>query len=105
MTTVGYGTSFPAQTAGNYLIASVLMLAAVFVYTVVTGVITSALVARAQADSTIGHGDPVMEKLQELDLRARGNASSERRQSRRATADEPTPPPLAVSPCVAPRPG
>ena len=45
------------------------MLGGLSLYAVVTGVITSALVARAQADSAIGQADPVMEKLDELDRR------------------------------------
>ncbi|MGH2925702.1 MAG: potassium channel family protein [Solirubrobacterales bacterium] len=68
VTTVGYGDTVPGSTAGK-LIASVLMLGGLSLYAVVTGVITSALVARAQADSKIGRADPVMEKLDELDRR------------------------------------
>jgi voltage-gated potassium channel len=68
VTTVGYGDVVPGQTAGK-LIASVLMLGGLSLYAVVTGVITSALVARAQADSAMGQADPVMEKLEELDRR------------------------------------
>jgi voltage-gated potassium channel len=68
VTTVGYGDVVPGSTAGK-LIASVLMLGGLSLYAVVTGVITSALVARAQADSAMGQADPVMEKLEELDRR------------------------------------
>jgi voltage-gated potassium channel len=68
VTTVGYGDVVPGQTAGK-LIASVLMLGGLSLYAVVTGVITSALVARAQEDSRIGRADPVMEKLDALDRR------------------------------------
>jgi voltage-gated potassium channel Kch len=68
VTTVGYGDVVPGQTAGK-VIASVLMLGGLSLYAVVTGVITSALVARAQADSAFGRTDPVLEKLDELDGR------------------------------------
>jgi voltage-gated potassium channel len=68
VTTVGYGDVVPAQTAGK-LIASVLMLGGLSLYAVVTGVITSALVARAQADSAAASPDPVLEKLDDLDRR------------------------------------
>ncbi len=68
VTTVGYGDVVPGQTAGK-VIASVLMLGGLSLYAVVTGVITSALVARAQADSAIGRTDPVLAKLDELDRR------------------------------------
>ncbi len=68
VTTVGYGDVVPGQTAGK-LIASVLMLGGLSLYAVVTGVITSILVARAQADSAMGRKDPVIEKLDALDRR------------------------------------
>ncbi len=68
VTTVGYGDVVPGATAGK-LIASVSMLGGLSLYAVVTGVITSALVARAQADAAIGQTDPVMEKLDGLDRR------------------------------------
>ena len=68
VTTVGYGDVVPGETAGK-VIASVLMLGGLSLYAVVTGVITSALVARAQADAAMGQTDPVMEKLDGLDRR------------------------------------
>ena len=48
VTTVGYGDVVPGDTAGK-LIAAILMLGGLSLYAVVTGAITSAFVAEAQA--------------------------------------------------------
>ena len=64
VTTVGYGDVVPGGTAGR-LFAAVLMLGGLSLYAVVTGVITSIFVARAERQ---GAGDePVVQRLQEMD--------------------------------------
>jgi voltage-gated potassium channel len=68
VTTVGYGDVVPAQTAGK-VIASVLMLGGLSLYAVVTGVITSVFVTRAQADREAAEDDPIMQRLEELNRR------------------------------------
>lgn len=68
VTTVGYGDVVPTDTAGRVM-ASVLMIGGLSFFAVLTGVITSTFVARAQAESRLAHQDPVFEKLSELDAR------------------------------------
>lgn len=65
VTTVGYGDVVPGQTAGK-VIASVLMLGGLSLYAVVTGVITSIFVARAQAGTEAGKDDPVVQELKQM---------------------------------------
>jgi voltage-gated potassium channel len=65
VTTVGYGDVVPGATAGK-VIASFLMLGGLSLYAVITGVITSAFVSRAQADRAAAGNDPMMEKLDEI---------------------------------------
>jgi voltage-gated potassium channel len=65
VTTVGYGDVVPGATAGK-VIASFLMLGGLSLYAVVTGVITSAFVSRAQADRAAAGDDPMVEKLDEM---------------------------------------
>ncbi len=66
VTTVGYGDVVPDQTAGQ-LVATVLMIGGLSLFAVVTGFITSAFVARAQADERIAGKDPVMLRIAELE--------------------------------------
>jgi voltage-gated potassium channel len=68
VTTVGYGDVVPDQTAGQ-LIATVLMIGGLSLFAVLTGFITSAFVARAQAATRGGPDDPVMLKLIEIETR------------------------------------
>ena len=68
VTTVGYGDVVPDDTAGR-LVASVLMIGGLSFFAVLTGVITSTFVARAQMQSRLTGGDPMIEKLAELDDR------------------------------------
>lgn len=65
VTTVGYGDVVPGDTAGK-VIASFLMLGGLSLYAVVTGAITSAFVAEAQARRRAGKEDPVTIRLQEI---------------------------------------
>jgi voltage-gated potassium channel len=62
VTTVGYGDVVPDDTAGR-LIASVLMIGGLSLFAVVTGVITSTFVARAQAETRSGADDPMLAKM------------------------------------------
>lgn len=64
VTTVGYGDVVPASTAGK-AIGSLLMLGGLSLFAVITGAITSAFVAEAQARRRTGP-DPVMERLDEV---------------------------------------
>ena len=66
VTTVGYGDVVPADTAGQ-LIATVLMIGGLSLFAVITGFITSAFVARAQAENRARADDPVIVKLGEIE--------------------------------------
>ena len=65
VTTVGYGDVVPGDTAGK-VIASFLMLGGLSLYAVITGAITSAFVAEAQAQRRDGKEDPVTSRLEEI---------------------------------------
>ena len=78
VTTVGYGDVVPGDTAGK-IVASFLLLGGLSLLAVVTGVVTSAFVAQAQAERQARGEDPVIEKLDEL---ARGLASVQAEVSR-----------------------
>jgi len=62
VTTVGYGDVVPADWAGQ-LIATILMIGGLSLFAVITGFITSAFVARAQADSRAEVDDPILAKI------------------------------------------
>ena len=66
VTTVGYGDVVPVDTAGQ-LIATILMIGGLSLFAVITGFITSAFVARAQADSRAEREDPILAKIGELE--------------------------------------
>jgi voltage-gated potassium channel Kch len=66
VTTVGYGDVVPVD-AGGQLIATVLMIGGLSLFAVVTGFITSAFVASAQAETRGTAEDPVMVKLVEIE--------------------------------------
>lgn len=68
VTTVGYGDIVPQQTAGK-AIASILMIGGLSLLAVVTATITSAFVARAEADRRAAGNDPVMRELAEISSR------------------------------------
>jgi voltage-gated potassium channel len=63
VTTVGYGDVVPDQAAGQF-VATVLMIGGLSLFAVVTGVITSVFVARAQAEEGAGREDLLMTKLE-----------------------------------------
>jgi voltage-gated potassium channel len=65
VTTVGYGDVVPNQTAGK-IIAAFLMLGGLSLIAVVTAVVTSGFVSRAEAQRRAKGEDPVMQKLEEI---------------------------------------
>jgi len=65
VTTVGYGDLVP-DSAGGKLIAVVLMIGGLSFFAVVTGVITSVFVTRAQAERRAQEADPVAQALERL---------------------------------------
>jgi voltage-gated potassium channel len=65
VTTVGYGDVVPGATAGK-VVAAILMLGGLSLYAVVTGVITSVFVTRAQAEVKAAKGDPTARKVDEI---------------------------------------
>jgi voltage-gated potassium channel len=66
VTTVGYGDVVPASTGGK-VIAGFMMLGGLSLFAVVTGAITSTFVAQAQG--RMGGGDPVIQKLDEVNAK------------------------------------
>jgi voltage-gated potassium channel len=88
VTTVGYGDVVPADPAGQ-LIASLFMLGGLSFFAVITGVITSVFVTRAQEERRARRADPVMQRLDLLTgelVEVRGQLA------RLAGGDEPRPP-------------
>lgn len=65
VTTVGYGDIVPEQTYGQ-IVAAILMVGGLSLFSVLTGVVTSAFVASAQAVRRAQGEDPVMQRLDEL---------------------------------------
>jgi voltage-gated potassium channel len=66
VTTVGYGDVVPQQTAGK-VIAGILMLGGLSFIAVVTAIVTSGFVSRAQARRrTTRADDPVLQRLDEM---------------------------------------
>ena len=65
VTTVGYGDIVPDQTAGK-LIGAFLMLGGLSLLSVVTAVITSGFVSRAQASAQDTEEDPAMRRFDDL---------------------------------------
>jgi voltage-gated potassium channel len=67
VTTVGYGDIVPDQTAGK-LIGGFLMLGGLSLLSVITAVITSGFVSRAQSSQQAAKNDPAMQRFDELAL-------------------------------------
>ena len=65
VTTVGYGDVVPGD-AGGKVIAAFLMLGGLALFAVITGAITSAFVAQAQAHRRAATEDPVVTRLEAL---------------------------------------
>jgi voltage-gated potassium channel len=68
VTTVGYGDVVPTQTSGKVL-AAILMLGGLSFLSIVTATITSAFVARRQAELRDAGRDPVMKQLDQIATR------------------------------------
>jgi voltage-gated potassium channel len=68
VTTVGYGDIVPTQTSGKAL-AAILMIGGLSFLSIITATITSAFVARRQAELQEAGKDPVMRKLAEISTR------------------------------------
>ncbi len=68
VTTVGYGDVVPNQTSGKVL-ASILMLGGLSCLSIITATITSAFVARRQAELREAGKDPVMRQLEQISTR------------------------------------
>jgi voltage-gated potassium channel len=68
VTTVGYGDVVPGQTSGKAL-ASVLMLGGLAFLSIVTATITSAFIARRQAEAQEAGEDPVIQRLDQISSR------------------------------------
>lgn len=65
VTTVGYGDVVPGSVAGKAL-AAVLMLGGLSLFAVITGVITSVFVARAQGEARAAPVDPIAQGLERI---------------------------------------
>ncbi len=81
VTTVGYGDVVPHDTAGR-VIASFLLLGGLSLIAVVTGVITSAFVMRAQAERRAGTEDEFVQALAQVTAKL-DRVSADLDQSRR----------------------
>jgi voltage-gated potassium channel len=68
VTTVGYGDVVPGQTSGKAL-ASLLMLGGLAFLSIVTATITSAFIARRQAEAQEAGEDPVIQRLDQISSR------------------------------------
>ncbi len=65
VTTVGYGDVVPDQALGQ-VIATMLMIGGLSFFAVITGLITSIFVARAQSERRASTSDPVMQQLSQI---------------------------------------
>jgi voltage-gated potassium channel len=65
VTTVGYGDVVPQSTAGK-VVASVLMLGGLSFLAIITALITSSFVTRAETKAQAGARDDVLEQLHEI---------------------------------------
>jgi len=71
ITTVGYGDVVPGSSAGK-AIAAILMLGGLSLLSIITATITSAFVARRQAELQAAGTDPIMLRFDELAARLDG---------------------------------
>jgi voltage-gated potassium channel len=71
VTTVGYGDVVPQHTSGK-VFGAILMLGGLSLLSIITATITSAFIARGQADMQASGEDPVMRQLQEIESRLDG---------------------------------
>jgi voltage-gated potassium channel len=82
VTTVGYGDVVPSETSGKVL-AAILMIGGLSFISIVTATITSAFVARRQAELRDAGHDPVMQKLEQISSRLDGIEGELRRSADR----------------------
>ena len=68
VTTVGYGDIVPEQTAGKF-VGAVLMIGGLSFFAVITGIITSIFIARAQSDTPDSNFVQAMDRLDEISKR------------------------------------
>jgi voltage-gated potassium channel Kch len=71
VTTVGYGDVVPQDTTGK-IFGAILMLGGLSLLSIITAVITSAFIARRQADMQASGEDPVIRHLLQLESRLDG---------------------------------
>jgi voltage-gated potassium channel len=71
ITTVGYGDVVPQDPAGK-AVGAVLMLGGLSLLSIITATITSAFIARRQADLQASGEDPVIKQLQRIESRLDG---------------------------------
>jgi voltage-gated potassium channel Kch len=71
VTTVGYGDVVPQDTSGK-IFGAILMLGGLSLLSIITATITSAFVARRQAELQASGEDPVMHQLREIESRLDG---------------------------------
>ena len=71
VTTVGYGDVVPQDTSGK-IFGAILMLGGLSLLSIITATITSAFMARRQAELQASGEDPVMRHLQQIEARLDG---------------------------------
>jgi voltage-gated potassium channel len=81
ITTVGYGDVVPQETSGK-VVGAVLMLGGLSLLSIITATITSAFIARRQADMQASGEDPVMRQLEQIESRLDGIDAELRRLGR-----------------------
>jgi voltage-gated potassium channel len=81
ITTVGYGDVVPGEADGK-AVGAVLMLGGLSLLSIITAIITSAFIARRQADLQASGEDPVIRQLQQIESRLDGIDAELRRLSR-----------------------
>jgi voltage-gated potassium channel len=88
VTTVGYGDVVPDDAAGQ-LIATILMVGGLSFFAVITAMITSVFIARAQADRRSSLSDPVIARLDEISGELEAIRRELSRSRRGGSADDP----------------
>lgn len=80
ITTVGYGDVVPQETAGK-AVGAILMLGGLSLLSIITALVTSAFIARRQADMQQSGQDPVILQLHQIESRLEGIDAELRRLS------------------------
>jgi voltage-gated potassium channel len=89
ITTVGYGDVVPGA-AGGKAVGALLMLGGLSLLSIITAMITSAFIARRQADLQASGEDPVMRQLSQIEARLDGIDAELRRLGGDAPPPSPT---------------